>query len=117
VKIQAHTDAELNQVQLKELMKRLVNKRREIANMFDTLNQQIVTTDDCSVSDVAEAASLQESRARASAIVDHNRQSIVEIDAALERLMSGRYGVSEATGKPIAYERLLLIPWARTGAD
>jgi DnaK suppressor protein len=117
VKKQAHTDTELNQVQLKELMKLLLNKRREIANMFDTLNQQIVTTDDCSISDAAEAASRQESRARASAIVDHNRQIIVEIDAALERLMSGRYGVSEATGKPIAYERLVLIPWARTGAD
>ena len=45
--IQAHTDAELNHAQLKELAKRLVNKRHELANMFDTLNQQIVTKDDC----------------------------------------------------------------------
>lgn len=64
-----------------------------------------------------EAASLQESRARASSIANHNRQTIEEIDAALGRLTNGRYGVSEATGKPIAYERLVLIPWAWTGAD
>ena len=115
--IQAHIDAELNHAQLKGLAKRLVAKRRELANMFDTLNQQIVTKDDCSISDAAEAASLQESHSRASSVADHNRQTIVEIDAALERLTNGRYGISEATGKPIAYERLLLIPWARTGAD
>ena len=115
--IQAHTDAELNHVQLKELAKRLVNKRRELANMLDTLNRQIATKHDCSITDAAEAASLQESRARASSIADHNRQTIAAIDAALERLTNGRYGVSEATGKPIDYARLLIIPWARTGTD
>jgi hypothetical protein len=63
--IQAHTDAELNHAQLKKLEKRLVPKRRELANMFDTMNQQIVMKDDCSISDAAEAASVQESRAHA----------------------------------------------------
>ena len=42
---------------------------------------------------------------------------IAEIDAAFYRLENGSYGVSEKTGEPIAYERLLLIPWARSGAD
>ena len=39
-----------------------------------------------------------------------------EIDAALQRLYEhpDRFGISEATGKPIPYERLDLIPWART---
>jgi RNA polymerase-binding transcription factor DksA len=39
-----------------------------------------------------------------------------EIDAALQRLYEhpDRFGVSEATGKPIPFERLDLIPWART---
>ena len=41
----------------------------------------------------------------------------MEIDAALRRLSDGRYGVSEATGEPIACDRLMLIPWARTSAD
>ena len=54
---------------------------------------------------------------RANSIAGHNGRTIAEIDDALERLASGQYGVSEATGKPIAYERLLLIPWARAGAD
>jgi RNA polymerase-binding transcription factor DksA len=39
-----------------------------------------------------------------------------EIDAALQRLYEqpDRFGVSETTGKPIPFERLDIIPWART---
>jgi DnaK suppressor protein len=41
---------------------------------------------------------------------------LAEIDAALDRMYRTpeRYGVCEDTGKPIPYERLDLIPWART---
>ena len=46
------------------------------------------------------------------------RQSfeLEEIDAALERLYRRpeEYGRCEKTGQPIPYERLDLIPWART---
>ncbi len=43
-------------------------------------------------------------------------QEVAEIDAALERLFKTprEFGVSEATGEPIAFERLDAIPWART---
>jgi|SRR6185437_892205 len=39
-----------------------------------------------------------------------------EIDEALERLYHrpNEYGLCERTGEPIPYERLDLIPWART---
>ncbi len=117
MKYRAHPDAELSQSQLEEFASRLVSKRRELTDMFDTLNRQITSKDDCSVADAAEAASLQESRVRARSLADHNRETIAEIDFALERLTSGRYGVSEITGEPIPCARLLLIPWARTGAD
>jgi DnaK suppressor protein len=117
VTIHGHIDAELSEDQLKELAERLASKRRELADMLDTLNRQIAAKDNCSIADAAEAASLQENRARASGIADQHRQTITEIDLALKRLETGRYGVSESSGQPIAYERLLLIPWARTNAD
>jgi DnaK suppressor protein len=115
--IHGHIDAELSQDQLEELGERLASKRRELADMLDTLNRQIAAKDDCSLADAAEAASLQENRARASGIADQHRQTITEIDLALKRLGTGRYGVSESSGQPIAYVRLLLIPGARTNAD
>jgi DnaK suppressor protein len=41
---------------------------------------------------------------------------LAEIDAALDRLYRtpDRFGICEETGRPIPFERLDLIPWART---
>jgi DnaK suppressor protein len=41
---------------------------------------------------------------------------LAEIDAALERLYDTpeKFGIDEITNKPIALERLEVIPWART---
>ncbi len=36
-----------------------------------------------------------------------------EIEAALQRLQGGAYGICEATGEPIAAERLRALPWTR----
>jgi RNA polymerase-binding transcription factor DksA len=40
------------------------------------------------------------------------RESVVEIDAALERMAAGTYGYSVQSGRPIPRERLEAIPWA-----
>ena len=115
--IQAHPDSDMSQAQLQELVNQLISKRRELVAMLDTLDRQIALKDDCSSTDAAEAASLQENRLRASGIAVQHRQTVTEIDLALKRLENGRYGISESSGEPITYERLLLIPWARTDAN
>jgi RNA polymerase-binding transcription factor DksA len=40
------------------------------------------------------------------------RQQVDEIDAALERIDNGTYGLCRVSGKPIPKERLQAIPWA-----
>jgi RNA polymerase-binding transcription factor DksA len=40
------------------------------------------------------------------------RQQVEEIDAALERIDNGTYGLCRVSGKPIPKERLQAIPWA-----
>jgi RNA polymerase-binding transcription factor DksA len=39
-----------------------------------------------------------------------------EIDAALDRIRHGTYGVCEISGEPIEAERLAAIPWTRYSA-
>jgi RNA polymerase-binding protein DksA len=39
--------------------------------------------------------------------------SIAEVEAALQRIRKGTYGICEATGKPISPDRLRAIPWTR----
>lgn len=43
-------------------------------------------------------------------------RQLAEIDAALERLYREpeRFGICEDTGEPIPFERLDVVPWART---
>ncbi len=45
------------------------------------------------------------------------QQTIEEIDAALQRIDDGSYGVCEACGKPIGDDRLRAIPWTRLCID
>ena len=43
---------------------------------------------------------------------DQDRQTVIEIDAALARIETGDYGYSLISTKPIPRERLEFIPWA-----
>lgn len=112
--MQAHPDAQLSQAQLDELVYRLISMRRDLTSSIETLTVQSTEKYDCDIRDAADSASLQENRVRVSSIVIHHQETIVAIDNALDRIKDGRYGVSEKSGEPISYERLLLIPWART---
>ena len=53
-----------------------------------------------------------------SQLADRATRELQEIEAALQRLYGApdRFGISETTGAPIPFERLDLIPWARTEA-
>ena len=113
----AHEDAELTEAQLQELAGKLTRKRKEVSERIRSLEQQIAVRDDCSVTDAADAASLQESRLRANAVLQQHRQLRADIDEAFDRLRSGRYGVSESNGAPISYDRLRSIPWTRTAVE
>jgi hypothetical protein len=45
--------------------------------------------------------------------VSGDQNTLFEIDEALNRIMTGKYGVCEATGQPIPTARLKAIPWTR----
>jgi RNA polymerase-binding transcription factor DksA len=51
------------------------------------------------------------------AILEQLENELAEIEAALQRLDEGTYGIDEVTGEPIAPERLEARPSARTNVD
>lgn len=53
-----------------------------------------------------------EDRDMARAVSVRAKASVEAVDAALERLDDGTYGVCEACAGPIAYQRLLVVPTA-----
>ena len=50
-------------------------------------------------------------------ILDSLESELAELEAALQRVDDGTYGVDELTGEPIAPERLEAVPTARTNVD
>ncbi len=66
------------------------------------------------IADVAEG--VIEDRERA-ALDEHDRAILEDVERALARLDAGTYGTSEQSGRPIPFERLWAVPWARYDAD
>jgi len=50
-------------------------------------------------------------------LVSNEQEALSEIEGAIKRIRAGTYGVCEGTGKPIAKERLLAVPFTRYSAE
>jgi RNA polymerase-binding transcription factor DksA len=50
-------------------------------------------------------------------LVSNEQEALSEVEAAIQRIKVGTYGICEGTGKPIAKERLLAVPFARFSAE
>ena len=69
------------------------------------------------VTDPADQGSELFEREKDLAILEQLEGDLAEIEAALQRLDEGTYGIDEVTGRPIARERLEAYPTARTNVD
>jgi RNA polymerase-binding protein DksA len=50
-------------------------------------------------------------------LMEKDRKLLREINQALVKIMDGRYGICEGTGKPITKARLEVQPWAKYGIE
>jgi DnaK suppressor protein len=111
----------LTQAQREELRRTLEAKRKQLLHVLrehedrdEEPGEDPLEKEPTDAADLAESAIEDNDRI---ALADHNLELLEEIDHALSRLDDGTYGLSEATGLPIPYERLRAVPWARYGAD
>lgn len=110
----------LTSEQLDELRSQLRSERLRILFNIEALHAEFGT----SISDgtqehglethLAEQGTITFLRERDLSLEEHEEQLLVEIDAALERLEAGTFGVCEVDGTPIEFDRLQALPWART---
>jgi DnaK suppressor protein len=105
---------DLTKAQIAELHDALLRQRGELEAELVSLDTAVDIKADCTVTDRADAAALQDNRFQAASLRDNRRKLLAEILAALSRMDNGVYGVSQSTGEPIVYERLKLVPWARS---
>jgi RNA polymerase-binding transcription factor DksA len=50
-------------------------------------------------------------------LVSNEQEALSEIEAAIQRIRDGTYGICEITAKPISKERLLAVPFTRYSAE
>ncbi|KHT65453.1 hypothetical protein RJ45_01045 [Photobacterium gaetbulicola] len=112
-----HPDSELDDEKLKHLYDELILKRAHFKEEVNKLNHLIAKKEECSVTDVAEAANIREEADRAMGLVEQYTETLSHIEKALLHMEHGTYGVSDKTGNPIPFERLKIIPWTSTCAD
>ena len=65
----------------------------------------------------ADTASETFEREKDLSILEQLETELAEVQAALDRIDSGTYGIDEVTGEPIDPERLEALPTARTNVD
>ncbi len=111
------TGSTLSPEQLEELGGRLRRKQSELREQIASLRKVTSVRPDCTTLDAADTANLIQSNQNASVLIGQGEKTLAEVDAAIARLEAGCYGLSEVTGEPIEYARLLAIPWARAGAN
>ncbi len=92
----------------------LIDEQKRLLGEIERLNEQAGTRANCTISDGGDAAELQATRHRAAALRDQQRKTLQAIESALARIDAGTYGYDVDTHEPIAFERLRLIPWARS---
>ncbi|MET0820214.1 MAG: TraR/DksA C4-type zinc finger protein [Aeromicrobium sp.] len=99
---------------------RLTDERERAARLLASLTREFDGIVEASADSNAddehdpEGSTIAFERSQVSTMVEQTRARLVDVDAALDRLEQGTYGVCERCGAPIPQERLEARPVART---
>jgi RNA polymerase-binding transcription factor DksA len=107
-----------------EARRRLEAEKTRVAGLIRELHTDIdgeAESDDAELSNYdqhpADSGSDTFEREKDLGILDDLEAELAEIEAAIERIEDGTYGIDEVTGKPIDPARLDAVPIARTNVD
>ncbi|HTB60179.1 MAG TPA: hypothetical protein VLC06_20045 [Polyangia bacterium] len=105
----------LSASQLSLLRERLERARDELRDRLR--REQAVALESENLPEPVDAA--EQTREQDDAIVFSQRDvtQLHDIESALAKLDTGRYGLSEVSGLPLGFRRLQAIPWARVTAE
>lgn len=108
-------NAGLSDEQLAVLRARLENKRMELRARL--ARESAVPRESENLVEPLEAAEQTREQDDAITFASRDRDMLGEVERALRKIAAGDYGVSEISGEPIPFERLLAVPWTRQDSD
>jgi DnaK suppressor protein len=103
----------LSAAEVAELKEKLLKERQRIVELYsqDLRAGQEAKGEDSD--DLVDRANNAYNRELLFSLSDAERQQLIQIDEALQRIENGSYGFCLHSGKPIARARLEAVPWAR----
>lgn len=110
--LRAHPDAKLSQKELTQLYGKLRDERARVIGGFEKHVQEALSDDDV-LADEIDIAQRSTDQAWLFRFADKERKLLIEIDAAIEKMKNGEYGICEGTDEAIGFKRLELRPWTR----
>jgi DnaK suppressor protein len=88
----------------------------EAAELIDRLNndgQELLENVNPDPGDIEDSASADAMRFRSKSLLDRDRARLAEVEAAIDRIEAGTYGICEDTDDPIPFRRLEAEPTTR----
>src|SRR5690349_6486945 len=95
------------------LARELRRQRAELLKEFDSTEEDLHAMGEERESEWTESAVEERQRHLLSNLDGHERETLGEIEAALQRIKDGSYGVCEQCHAPISFARLQAVPTAR----
>ncbi len=110
--VRGHPDAKLTKTEVGSLFQKLVEEKDRVLSNFERHVDAALADEDI-LADEIDLAQRSTDQAWLFRMADKDRKLLIEIDAALEKMRSGEYGLCEGTDEPIGFKRLELRPWTR----
>ncbi|MFO0714507.1 MAG: TraR/DksA C4-type zinc finger protein [Sandaracinus sp.] len=110
--VRAHPDAKLTKTEITSLFQKLVDEKNRVLGNFERHVDDALSDEDI-LADEIDIAQRSTDQAWLFRMADKDRKLLIEIDAALEKMKTGEYGLCEGTDEPIGFKRLELRPWTR----
>lgn len=108
----------MNKKNLKKIKRRLMQRRKELCTEIDRFRDfesSILNYKD--IGDLQDEATRDLGKETAWTITEMEFKELVEVEAALEKMEMGEYGICDICGKTITFRRLFALPSARLCID
>jgi DnaK suppressor protein len=113
----AKSQAAPRQKEVAAFRERLEEQRREILNLYQNDVRAGQESTDEGTEDIVDRANNSYNRELMFSLSDTERQLMLDIDRALERIDDGVYGRCSNCGRVVGQKRLEAVPWTRYCID
>jgi DnaK suppressor protein len=96
---------------LQHFKTKLLQKRQELNDELNRMLANARDSRDAEVQDPIDYVTSSEAQAAAFQISTNASETLVEVNAALQRIEDGTYGICTESGEPIEEARLEAVPW------